>query len=882
MKRILTALLFTLPLAAQVQWLAPGSSSYPIRVNAGVNRLCRVVSGGNTYAGTILNEPFCSYVVNGFVQSASSGYTVADGLGKWEPSGLTGPAEIGLLNGLPTRACRAQVAGAFFAGSTTTTLPITCQIASPNGFFSTATYELLYDFNSTGEFQIRNQELCLAARTGQFPVVQLRTCNNGFGDQWRIQPVSGGLIRLESVGQIGLCLHRDPSTNAATLIPCASATTLRQTAFTDTTYRFLDPSGLSLILGRADGLTNRATLSFRSSTGTPAEGFEVLTLNEASRRFSVTTYNIMMLPHIIFPYLQQMPRADMIPDALDRLGLLADVLTFQEGFHNEARAALVARLNSQHGYSYSTGVPDHSAEVYDKLDFLASIATNGGMFIASRWPIERAAYHKFSAKSQDGLFDGTGADAAAAKGVTYARILKLGRRYHVFTTHLQAGPPSDEAAVRQGQLREMKTFADNMLNGAGTDDGVLFTGDFNINMEFDVGNYYFMTDALQADFIDAPRPIGPSFGSTGMRWTVDPNVNDISRKRGASLEWLDYSFLARRSARVTRTAYQIHQPESSFPYFIDIKNTAELAWSQDPFLTKDVSDHGALFARYSFAPAVNLVSPADLVNVEFRTVTLSDPFEGQVRIDGGAITTPQTITMERNKPVALEAFSVLPAAPGYRYLFENWERGGAASFTYTPTDTDRLNAIYRRQAQLKADIIPPDAGTVTGEGYYDRDIEVTLTATAKPGFAFQSFGAPLNTAQNSIKIRSPRDPLTIAVNFVATGAPRLSLVPYGPRTYSTDNTAVNVPLRMSNSGPGGATNARIIAVRNIVVTSGAGAVQYTGAIIPGFGTIPAGATSNVATEVPFLWPSSVLRIRADFVIVADGGYTTTVTLNLNR
>ncbi len=68
----------------------------------------------------------------------------------------------------------------------------------------------------------------------------------------------------------------------------------------------------------------------------------------------------------------------------------------------------------------------------------------------------------------------------------------------------------------------------------------------------------------------------------------------------------------------------------------------------------------------------------------------------------------------------------------------------------------------------------------------------------------------------------------------------------------------------------------------VVVTSGAGLVQYNGTPITGFGAIAAGATSNAASDVPFIWPATALRIRADFVLVTDTGYTTTVTLNLNR
>ncbi len=875
----LSALLLGLPLAAQVQWATPESAVNPVAVNSAAKRLCRVVSGANTYAGTIINEPFCSYIANGSPQTTSSGYSVGVGLGKWEASGLASPSELGQQNGLPTRVCRAKVDGVFYAGHTSPTVPTTCQIAAPSGFTSLAVYEQLYDFTTPGEFQIRNQQHCLSARSGQTPAVQVRNCSDQPGDQWRIQTAAGGFLRLESVAQPGQCLHRDAANNA-TLLACASASTLRQTWFTDTAYRLTDVS-TDLVLGRATGLTSAAPLLFRSATGTPAEAFEMLTLAEASRRLSVLTYNIMMLPILAFPQLAQQPRAEMIPPTLDRLGLLADVIAFQEGFERSARNRVLSGLLSQ-GYSWYTGVPDHSPETYDAVDFLSNVITNGGTFLASRWPIERIAFHKFNAKSDDPLTDVTGADRLAAKGVAYARIHKLGRKYHIFTTHLQAGPPWDEAAVRQSQLREMKTFADLQLAGAGPGDGVIFTGDFNIDMEIDVGNYQFLTDTLEADFVDAPRPVGRSLSSP-VRWTVDPTDNSITQKRGASHEWLDYIFIARRSSRVTRADYHVYQPKFTSFFIMDIGNIGVLPWSPDPFATTDLSDHGALLGNFVFAPAAGAVAPSDLVSVEFRTLQSNEPIpDGQVLIDGGSLSTPATIPMERNRPVALTAYPTLAGPEGYRYRFDHWESTTAPSHTYTPTANDRKTASYVRQTQTKANIIPPDAGSVTGVGFYDEGAEFILTAVPKPGFAFQTFGRPLEANQNGVRAKASFAPQSFDAFFVPTGAPRLSLVTAGPRTYSPDGSTVRVPLRMSNNGPGGAVNARIIAVRNIVVTSGNGTVQSPGTVIPGFGTIPTGSLSATASDVPLLWPATATRIRAEFILAADGGYQTSVFLNLTR
>ncbi|MBL8218977.1 MAG: hypothetical protein JNL62_07100 [Bryobacterales bacterium] len=183
---------------------------------------------------------------------------------------------------------------------------------------------------------------------------------------------------------------------------------------------------------------------------------------------------------------------------------------------------------------------------------------------------------------------------------------------------------------------------------------------------------------------------------------------------------------------------------------------------------------------------------------------------------------------------------------------------------------------------MQAIVNPPDAGTVNGAGFYGEREPVTLTAVPKPGFAFQGFGAPFHTAQNPLQLDSPRDPLQVTANFVSTGAPRLSLLPGVGSSFYTYNGTLPDPMLISMNGPGRSINARIAAVRNIVVTSGTGVVQFPNPVIAGFSAIPSGSLSATATDVPFLWPATALRIRAEFVLVADGGYTTTVTLNLNR
>ena len=89
-------------------------------------------------------------------------------------------------------------------------------------------------------------------------------------------------------------------------------------------------------------------------------------------------------------------------------------------------------------------------------------------------------------------------------------------------------------------------------------------------------------------------------------------------------------------------------------------------------------------------------------------------------------------------------------------------------------------------------------------------------------------------------------------------------------------------MRMTNSGAGGAVNARVTGVQSITVVSGSGPVTLPAGQAMNFGAIAAGATSGVPGPLDFVWPATAARVRFVFLIEADGGYSTTATLTLIR
>lgn len=167
---------------------------------------------------------------------------------------------------------------------------------------------------------------------------------------------------------------------------------------------------------------------------------------EHLNHFTIVQYNIMDRPYWVGQEGQR-ERVCRIPHALARRIAgqeHVDALVLNESFSGACAGKLkLTDLLTSYGWQYH----------------LPPVSTwwkpsNGGIFIASKWPI---------IASQDLVYSACRfPDCLAAKGVQYARIEKMldGRtkRYHLFGTHLQAWGGASTAAVRSDQAREMARF----------------------------------------------------------------------------------------------------------------------------------------------------------------------------------------------------------------------------------------------------------------------------------------------------------------------------------------------------------------------------------------------------------------------------------------
>lgn len=168
---------------------------------------------------------------------------------------------------------------------------------------------------------------------------------------------------------------------------------------------------------------------------------------------NVLSYNVFLLkPPIAFTHQQR--RASVLPQQVHGY----DAIIFNEVFYNAARDILLQGLSFE--YPYQTKVLDKNGSLF-----------SGGVVIVSRWPIEATNQHIYS--------NCVGEDCFAAKGVMYAKINKLGRNYHLFGTHAQAGRSKKRIAARQLQLEELYQFVSQQ--NIPLSEAVLIGGDLNVD-----------------------------------------------------------------------------------------------------------------------------------------------------------------------------------------------------------------------------------------------------------------------------------------------------------------------------------------------------------------------------------------------------------------
>lgn len=198
--------------------------------------------------------------------------------------------------------------------------------------------------------------------------------------------------------------------------------------------------------------------------------------------FNIMYYNIQMINFGLSGMPQANERGSLLPAQISEF---QDVVSFAEAFDDTPREDHLIPAMTAAGFPYRTEILNPAG--------IIPIPTNGGIIIFSRWPIETEEEIEYDVCGQ------SSADCLAKKGMKYARINKLGKRYHVFGTHMDAGNGADDIHARRTQMAEIRDFIADL--NIPENEPVIFGGDFN-------------TDPIGADndyqaFLDTMNPIIP-------------------------------------------------------------------------------------------------------------------------------------------------------------------------------------------------------------------------------------------------------------------------------------------------------------------------------------------------------------------------------------
>ena len=171
-------------------------------------------------------------------------------------------------------------------------------------------------------------------------------------------------------------------------------------------------------------------------------------------------YNIQMITFGLSGMPQASERGALFPA---QISPYQDVVAFMEAFDDGPREDDLAPAMEAAGFPYRTSILNAPG--------LIPFPTNGGVIIFSRWPIEADAEIDFE------LCGEAASDCFANKGVKYALVNKLGKKYHIFATHMDAGSGLDDIEARRSQMAEIRDMIADLNIPEG--EAVVFGGVFN-------------------------------------------------------------------------------------------------------------------------------------------------------------------------------------------------------------------------------------------------------------------------------------------------------------------------------------------------------------------------------------------------------------------
>lgn len=189
----------------------------------------------------------------------------------------------------------------------------------------------------------------------------------------------------------------------------------------------------------------------------------------------IVSWNLHLLPSPVFAKSKKKMRVDSIIHHFTKVDTTADLLLFQEVFHQKRRKQLISGIEKL--YPYYTPVVNPAKGKPFK--------TNSGLITFSKTPIVQMKSIQYSECS--------GSDCMAFKGAQFIHTVWNNHALLVVNTHLNSEPPRTIA------LEQAQSILDDLIAGYIAQDIPIFIGgDFNINCS-DTLNYQKLLHTFKTD-----------------------------------------------------------------------------------------------------------------------------------------------------------------------------------------------------------------------------------------------------------------------------------------------------------------------------------------------------------------------------------------------
>lgn len=336
---------------------------------------------------------------------------------------------------------------------------------------------------------------------------------------------------------------------------------------------------------------------------------------------NVMYYNIQMISFGVSGMPQANERGSLLPA---QISPYQDVVAYSEAFDDGPREDHLIPAMEAAGFPYRT-------EILNEPSGIIPFPVNGGVIIFSRWPILAEDEIDFAECGQ------AAQDCLASKGVKYASINKLGKIYHVFGTHMDAGSGADDTFARRTQMAEIRDFIAAL--DIPENEPVIFGGDFN-------------TDPIDSDmdyqaFLDTMNPIIPQHIGY-----FESNFNDVFGKI------IDHAWGDRTHLVPTAITNEI----------ITIRSLDPSLWDLSEF-----SDHRCILGRYTYPDIEKtggdtLICPGENLTLSVNTTY---PVTYQWYKDGEELSSETTSELQFTN--ALESQSgQYTCLVSYDVIYGNW------------------------------------------------------------------------------------------------------------------------------------------------------------------------------------------------------------------